>query len=810
MAVNDNKVEVTLLANAKAYDQVMANAMGVNTRYGKSAKKDVVDANTRLTRSFNSAASGINAIGNPVADITGRFSGLTTSIRGTGAAFGVAGVAVAGFTAALKSGLDVFEATEMQMARTEGLIRATGGAAGFTAEQMERMARDVALNTMASTDGIRSAQSVLMTFRSVSGETFEESIRLSQDMASVMGTDVKSAAMQLGKALEDPVAGLSALTRSGISFSETEKLMVRDMMAANKAAEAQAIVLAKINGQIGGTASAEADGTLGGSKDTLGQKWNEFLESLARTSMIAGPTKAALDILSEGLNDVRENLDISDIKNRLGKDEPIDPTIMGLWRDEEIEQARQDLENQYKVIERQLEISTASLDEKKALTKNPRQAGSSQAYGALINQIQQDEKALKAQQESLLRLQADLDRLQQEVIEPREQERFEAAEKGRKAQEKLDEQRRKDALKKQQEISAGVLSTLQIQLDTEEQKLSDAYQNRKQQISDLVLSEAQVKQAGFESEQELRDHYHQLNKEQFDLQREEMLQKKMEADQKELDATQAKLEAELEAQKGFWEKYADSARKNLTDIDNLTAKTLERFSANVGDAFADAIVDGKNFGSVMNDVARGIAKSMISSLVEIGVQRMVLWGIEKAIGVSAGANNLTRVTSEAGSAVALAGANAFASTAAIPIIGPAMAPAAAAAATAAATPFATAAISAASTGLTGMAHSGIDNIPTEGTWLLDKGERVLSPKQNADLTQYLESQKGNSSANGPAWKVIIHEAPPGTTATIDEQSHTVAIAVGQAERNFVEQMDRGGPMADAYERNYGGNRGALL
>jgi hypothetical protein len=41
-----------------------------------------------------------------------------------------------------------------------------------------------------------------------------------------------------------------------------------------------------------------------------------------------------------------------------------------------------------------------------------------------------------------------------------------------------------------------------------------------------------------------------------------------------------------------------------------------------------------------------------------------------------------------------------------------------------------------------MAHSGIDNIPTEGTWLLDKGERVLSPRQNRDLTQFLTKTNG--------------------------------------------------------------------
>ena len=43
--------------------------------------------------------------------------------------------------------------------------------------------------------------------------------------------------------------------------------------------------------------------------------------------------------------------------------------------------------------------------------------------------------------------------------------------------------------------------------------------------------------------------------------------------------------------------------------------------------------------------------------------------------------------------------------------------------------------------LTGMAHNGIDNIPREGTWLLDGGERVLNPQQNKDLTNYLNNRQ---------------------------------------------------------------------
>lgn len=59
--------------------------------------------------------------------------------------------------------------------------------------------------------------------------------------------------------------------------------------------------------------------------------------------------------------------------------------------------------------------------------------------------------------------------------------------------------------------------------------------------------------------------------------------------------------------------------------------------------------------------------------------------------------------------------------------------------------------------IAGMAHDGIDNIPKEGTWLLDGGERVLNPQQNKDLTNYLASQPQQSSSNGMQGLTIINQ-----------------------------------------------------
>jgi hypothetical protein len=140
-------------------------------------------------------------------------------------------------------------------------------------------------------------------------------------------------------------------------------------------------------------------------------------------------------------------------------------------------------------------------------------------------------------------------------------------------------------------------------------------------------------------------------------------------------------------------------------------------SESVGDAFAGML--------------RGMAQSMIAAIGKIIAQRMVLWAIEKTMFAKGVSNQVVQVAAEAQSASKVAAINAYKSTAAIPYSGPAMAPAAASAAMAFTEPLAAAATAAAASGLAGMAHEGISAVPKEGTWLLEKGERVYT-NQAAD------------------------------------------------------------------------------
>ena len=247
-------------------------------RFGKEAGQADTSVN-RLGRSFGglSAASGV----------------LTTAIAGV--------IASLGAGAFFKNIINDLQDFEKRMLSINALLRANGNAAGFSAAGLRDQAESLALTTLQSTRGVLDAQKVLLSFRRVSGDTFTEVIKLSADLSAVMGTDLSSAALQLGKALENPIEGISALSRSGTTFTTSQKDMIRAMVETNRLGEAQALILAEVRAQVGGAGSGEAQG-LAGAFDTLGQAVEEFGLSLGTALTQGGAFNNFINTLSTGIN----------------------------------------------------------------------------------------------------------------------------------------------------------------------------------------------------------------------------------------------------------------------------------------------------------------------------------------------------------------------------------------------------------------------------------------------------------------------------------------------------------------------------
>lgn len=147
------------------------------------------------------------------------------------------------------------------VANTETIIRATEGAARLSTQQIQAMADALQFEVGVDATEIIEAQNILLTFRNVSGDVFREATGLAFDMAAVLGQDASAGAIQLGKALNDPVKGVTALARVGVTFTEQQKQQITTMVEAGDVVAAQGVILDELSSQLGGAAEASADTT---------------------------------------------------------------------------------------------------------------------------------------------------------------------------------------------------------------------------------------------------------------------------------------------------------------------------------------------------------------------------------------------------------------------------------------------------------------------------------------------------------------------------------------------------------------------
>jgi len=146
--------------------------------------------------------------------------------------------------------------------------------------------------------------------------------------------------------------------------------------------------------------------------------------------------------------------------------------------------------------------------------------------------------------------------------------------------------------------------------------------------------------------------------------------------------------------------WQERTAESMMNFDMLSATMADSLSNNLGGAFTSFLTGASSAKEAFKDFATGMAQMLVSTLANMAAQQVAYFLVEKALGKTAQASAGSAMTFNALAAQQLAGINAFAATAAIPIVGPALAPAAMTAAIAATAPFvaATAALSTAAVG----------------------------------------------------------------------------------------------------------------
>ena len=232
-------------------------------------KVNLLADSTGLNKSLADATANLESFGRKMTDIGSMMSTrLTLPIMAMGGAM-----------------VKAFTVQEDAVARMTAGLRANGGQANITAGEIQELAKSLQNVTTFGDEATISASALLLTFHKVRNEMgkgndiFNRTIKASQDLASALGIDLQSATMQLAKALENPTIGISALARSGTTFTEQQKEMIKTLVESGRQLEAQAMVLDVVESQYKGTAETMATTVSGQIKqafNAFGDQMEEF------------------------------------------------------------------------------------------------------------------------------------------------------------------------------------------------------------------------------------------------------------------------------------------------------------------------------------------------------------------------------------------------------------------------------------------------------------------------------------------------------------------------------------------------------
>ena len=237
-----------------------------NSKYGLTIAANVQGANK------------IKALGNSMQGVQGKAKNLAGAFKGLlGPLVALGGAAVAVQT--LRKSFDVLAEREADFATLSNGLARVSTDAPKAAKALRAMADELGYKTLFDEKAFQKGFALLTSFKNIGIDSYGRVAETAADLAQINQVDLKSSFLQLAKALSDPTRGLTALSRSGVIFTEQQREMILELHNSGEEMKAQAEILRIVEGSYKGAARSAATG-LAGAFDSLGQKVRDFQELL--------------------------------------------------------------------------------------------------------------------------------------------------------------------------------------------------------------------------------------------------------------------------------------------------------------------------------------------------------------------------------------------------------------------------------------------------------------------------------------------------------------------------------------------------
>jgi hypothetical protein len=230
---------------------------------------------------------------------------------------------IGGVGGALSEASDALKLQGELLAQTNAGIKSTGGVANVTAQHILDFGQSIEDATGIEQEAVQASQNMLLTFTNVRNEVgkdndiFDQATQAVTDMATKMNNGLAPSAeqmsaqsIQLGKALNDPIKGISALSKVGVTFTDAQKKMITEMVNSGNTMGAQKVILAELQTEFGGAAQAfgETDaGKIAMGNNKMGAAFEKLMVPIEKITVVVMPLLAdamtfVIDVVEKVVN----------------------------------------------------------------------------------------------------------------------------------------------------------------------------------------------------------------------------------------------------------------------------------------------------------------------------------------------------------------------------------------------------------------------------------------------------------------------------------------------------------------------------
>jgi hypothetical protein len=222
----------------------------------------------------NFTVSARDAASRPIGRVNKSLGGLSTRSIAVGSAIGTAigGIAtraIGALTGSIGTAIEKLGEQDKLLKRTVSVLESTGNAANVSSKQIVDMSTSLEMLTGVEAESIQNGENLLLTFTNIrnrvgeGNDIFDQATRAMVDLSAALGQDTKSSAIQLGKALNDPIRGVTALRRVGVSFTDQQTEQIKRLVESGNTLKAQKVILKELNKEFGGAGKAAGESFAG-------------------------------------------------------------------------------------------------------------------------------------------------------------------------------------------------------------------------------------------------------------------------------------------------------------------------------------------------------------------------------------------------------------------------------------------------------------------------------------------------------------------------------------------------------------------